>query len=381
MAARRAHAPHDARAMSPSRRSRGARHRRSGRLLPSDRTPSTYPVDYRERHSDRPHGGAAHPRRVRERRGRPRSPAAERRQSLRRRIPPLRPRAGRRAGAVGHGRHHRRAPNARGDPRRVGRKAASPAHISPSLHISRPIPGRLARSASVSSGFRPRSRAVADNGPRISAWPTRRSTCATSPTGTSAARCGRTWRPRSRTRSIWFAAGPRARSTRIQRTKNDRGDPPGARTRQPSTGRKGRKSTQAVGKLSGRRTAGSQPSSRHDRRPTRVIAPVPRITIQAFCETADIAGAIEAAAGDRRMQKAHVKVQMGGAPRPSRPTGTRRRPTSSSSKPHGRRRQACSSCLDALAEVCDAGTKVVVIGHVNDVVLYRELCGAASATT
>ena len=29
--------------------------------------------------------------------------------------------------------------------------------------------------------------------------------------------------------------------------------------------------------------------------------------------------------------------------------------------------------LDALAESCDAGTKVVVVGHVNDVVLYREL--------
>ena len=29
--------------------------------------------------------------------------------------------------------------------------------------------------------------------------------------------------------------------------------------------------------------------------------------------------------------------------------------------------------LDRLAECCDAGTKVVVIGHTNDVVLYREL--------
>jgi pilus assembly protein CpaE len=29
--------------------------------------------------------------------------------------------------------------------------------------------------------------------------------------------------------------------------------------------------------------------------------------------------------------------------------------------------------LDNLAEVCDAGTKVLVIGHVNDVLLYREL--------
>ena len=29
--------------------------------------------------------------------------------------------------------------------------------------------------------------------------------------------------------------------------------------------------------------------------------------------------------------------------------------------------------LDRFAEVCDAGTKVIVIGHVNDVLLYRQL--------
>ncbi|HEY8275866.1 MAG TPA: CtpF protein, partial [Methyloceanibacter sp.] len=29
--------------------------------------------------------------------------------------------------------------------------------------------------------------------------------------------------------------------------------------------------------------------------------------------------------------------------------------------------------LDRLSEVCDPGTKVIVIGHVNDVTLYREL--------
>ena len=32
--------------------------------------------------------------------------------------------------------------------------------------------------------------------------------------------------------------------------------------------------------------------------------------------------------------------------------------------------------LDRLAECCDAGTKVVVIGRTNDVVLYRELLQA-----
>jgi pilus assembly protein CpaE len=38
-----------------------------------------------------------------------------------------------------------------------------------------------------------------------------------------------------------------------------------------------------------------------------------------------------------------------------------------------RGREEVLAHLDRLAEVCDAGTKVVVIGHINDVVLYREL--------
>ena len=42
------------------------------------------------------------------------------------------------------------------------------------------------------------------------------------------------------------------------------------------------------------------------------IAPVPRISIQAFCASADTAAAMQAASEDRRMTKAHLKVQMGG---------------------------------------------------------------------
>ena len=42
------------------------------------------------------------------------------------------------------------------------------------------------------------------------------------------------------------------------------------------------------------------------------IAAIPRISIQAFCETPELAGSMQAAVGDRRMAKAHVKVQMGG---------------------------------------------------------------------
>ncbi|KQQ40710.1 CtpF protein [Methylobacterium sp. Leaf125] len=103
----------------------------------------------------------------------------------------------------------------------------------------------------------------------------------------------------------------------------------------------------------------------------RIIAPVPRITIQAFCETQESAALIESAGSDRRLQKAHIKVQMGGgaaaveayrhAPTPNviviETQGAKSRPL---------------ECLDSLAEVCDEGTKVVVIGHVNDVALYRQ---------
>ncbi len=104
----------------------------------------------------------------------------------------------------------------------------------------------------------------------------------------------------------------------------------------------------------------------------RVIAPVPRITIQAFCESTETAAMIEAAAEDRRMQRARVKVSMGGgaaaieafrhAPTPNviviEVQNTRSKPL---------------ECLDALAEVCDEGTRVLVIGHLNDVTLYRQL--------
>ncbi len=104
----------------------------------------------------------------------------------------------------------------------------------------------------------------------------------------------------------------------------------------------------------------------------RVIAPVPRITIQAFCETPDVAGLIQAASSDRRLQKAHLKVQMGGAPAAVEAYRTAPTPNVVVIESHGDR-SGLLEHLDTLASVCDAGTKVVVVGHVNDVILYREL--------
>ena len=38
----------------------------------------------------------------------------------------------------------------------------------------------------------------------------------------------------------------------------------------------------------------------------------PRVSVQAFCETVETAAAIQAAGEDRRMAKAHLRIQMGG---------------------------------------------------------------------
>ena len=58
--------------------------------------------------------------------------------------------------------------------------------------------------------------------------------------------------------------------------------------------------------------------------------------------------------------------------RRSKPIRARRRRTSSFWNPRAAARTS-STALDQLAAYCDAGTRVVVIGRMNDVTLYREL--------
>ena len=103
-----------------------------------------------------------------------------------------------------------------------------------------------------------------------------------------------------------------------------------------------------------------------------LIPPVPRVTLQAYCETPEVAAVLQAAAGDRRMHKAHVKVQMGGAAAAVEAYRNAPTPNVILLESSGDR-AALLSHLDLLAEVCDPGTKVLVAGNVNDVVLYREL--------
>ena len=102
------------------------------------------------------------------------------------------------------------------------------------------------------------------------------------------------------------------------------------------------------------------------------IAPVPRVSIQAFCETVEAAAAIQAAGEDRRLVKAHLKVQLGGPAAAAEAYRSSPTPNVIILETEGRGDDIIAS-LDSLAEVCDAGTRVIVIGQHNDVLLYREL--------
>lgn len=100
--------------------------------------------------------------------------------------------------------------------------------------------------------------------------------------------------------------------------------------------------------------------------------PIPRISIQAFCEDPKTAEVLQAATADRRLAKSHVSVHMGGAPAAVAHYLESPTPNLVIVETTLPRNQMLGE-LDRLAECCDAGTKVVVIGHMNDVVLYREL--------
>lgn len=102
------------------------------------------------------------------------------------------------------------------------------------------------------------------------------------------------------------------------------------------------------------------------------IAPVPRISIQAFCESQDVAKVIENAAQDRRMSKAHVKVHMGGVLAAVEAYRSAPTPNLIVLETFSDRITLIEQ-LESLAEFCDAGTKVMVVGHENDIALYREL--------
>jgi pilus assembly protein CpaE len=120
----------------------------------------------------------------------------------------------------------------------------------------------------------------------------------------------------------------------------------------------------------------SEPSDRAEAQHTinvhDIVAPVPRVTIQAFCETHDVAAQVQDAFADRRLNKAQTKLQMGGPA--AALEAFRNAPTpnviilESVNEP-----SVLVGHLEGLSDVCDEGTRLIIIGHRNDILLYRDL--------
>lgn len=106
--------------------------------------------------------------------------------------------------------------------------------------------------------------------------------------------------------------------------------------------------------------------------PSGAETAVPRIAIHIFCDRPETAAMAEKAASDRRMSRATTMVRPGGLA--GAVESYQNQPTPSlvvveSQDPA----PVLLGLLDQLAEVCDPGTKVIVVGRANDIALYREL--------
>lgn len=100
--------------------------------------------------------------------------------------------------------------------------------------------------------------------------------------------------------------------------------------------------------------------------------PIPRISIQAFCEDPRTAEVVRAASNDRRLVKTHMTVHTGGISAAFAHYQESPTPNLIILESMLARNELLAQ-LDELASVCDPGTKVIIIGQMNDILLYREL--------
>ncbi|HEY2710413.1 MAG TPA: CpaE family protein, partial [Caulobacteraceae bacterium] len=99
---------------------------------------------------------------------------------------------------------------------------------------------------------------------------------------------------------------------------------------------------------------------------------VPRITIHAFCVRPEMGELVQRAAADRRMERAKTVAYPGGLK--AAVEAYQNQPTPSLLIVESLdAAQVLLDQLGRLAEVCDPGTKVMVVGAANDIALYREL--------
>ena len=99
---------------------------------------------------------------------------------------------------------------------------------------------------------------------------------------------------------------------------------------------------------------------------------LPQISIHAFCDRQETAGVINETTRDWRMRRTNMKIYMGGLSAAIEFYHKENTPSLILIE-SGMRGQELFSQLEELASVCDAGTKVVMIGAANDIRLYRQL--------
>lgn len=100
--------------------------------------------------------------------------------------------------------------------------------------------------------------------------------------------------------------------------------------------------------------------------------PLPGISVHAFCDRQETAHCINETTRDWRMRRTNVKIYMGGLPAAIEFYHKENTPSLIIFE-SGMRGEELFNQLEQLASVCDAGTKVVMIGAVNDIRLYRQL--------
>lgn len=102
------------------------------------------------------------------------------------------------------------------------------------------------------------------------------------------------------------------------------------------------------------------------------MRPLPRISIQAFCESDDLMHVMNGLADDRRMARVHFRTVSGNIETATNMFASSPTPNLIIFENRAPAAQLMEQLGD-LAEVCDPTTKVVIIGHDNDVHLYRDL--------
>ncbi|MET0181593.1 MAG: AAA family ATPase [Caulobacterales bacterium] len=117
-------------------------------------------------------------------------------------------------------------------------------------------------------------------------------------------------------------------------------------------------------------TLASPPPFANDDRLTE--QPIPRITIHAACDRPDIARLLEGISSDRRMARAEITVEQGGIEAALTRFASMASPNLLIIDTVQQGAQMLQS-LDRLAQVIEEGTKVVIIGAINDIPLFREL--------